>query len=65
MILQDILGLIPDNQTVVITDWKNEEIARYDGKNSIPDHYNDLDIEKITAKKGTIFISINLIYIRR
>ena len=44
MRLIDIITLITDNSNVIITDLNNKELARYDGKNSIPNKYNDKEV---------------------
>ena len=39
MKLYELLEVIEDSQTVIISDSNNDEIARYDGRESIPTEY--------------------------
>lgn len=49
MKLIDIISLIDENQTVVVVNTENKEIARYDGRDSIPTELNDRTVEKISS----------------
>lgn len=68
MKLIDVISLISDSAEVRIYDADGKEIARYDGKDSIPENLNDLFIDCIGAymdsKDGvtmTPYISIELV----
>lgn len=65
MRLIDIITLITDNSNVIITDLNNKELARYDGKNSIPNKYNDKEVVEISTtqegKNPFILLKIKLI----
>jgi hypothetical protein len=65
MRLIDIISLITDNSNVIITDLNNNELARYDGKNSIPKKYNDKEVVEISTtqegKNPFILLKIKLI----
>ena len=65
MRLIDIITLITDNSNVIITDLNNKEIARYDGKNSIPNKYNNKEVVEISTtqegKNPFILLKIKLI----
>ena len=67
MILLDLISLIQDSTTVIISDLNNNEIARYDGKNSIPTKYNDKKVLEISAyienKKAVVRVQIKLLKI--
>ena len=63
--LIDIITLITDNSNVIITDLNNKELARYDGKNSIPNKYNNKEVVEISTtqegKNPFILLKIKLI----
>lgn len=65
MRLIDIITLITDNSNVIITDLNNNELARYDGKNSIPKKYNKKEVVEISAytenKKAVLRIQIKVL----
>jgi hypothetical protein len=65
MRLIDIITLITDNSNVIITDLNNKEIARYDGKNSIPNKYNNKEVVEVSTtqenKNPFILLKIKLI----
>ena len=67
MNLLDLISLIQDETIVIISDLNNNEIARYDGKNSIPKRYNNKKVVEISTytenKKAVLRIQINLITI--
>ena len=44
MKLGEMLEQIDENKTVIVTDLVNMEIARYDGRDSIPEEMNSLDV---------------------
>ena len=57
MTLEAILSIINDNSNVII--YRNyEEVARYDGKNSIPEELNSEKVIQIFA--GDNFIGIDI-----
>lgn len=65
MLLLDLISLIQDNTLVIISDLNNNEIARYDGKNSIPNKYNEKEVVEISTtqegKNPFILLKIKLI----
>ena len=65
MRLIDIITLITDNSNVIITDLNNKELARYDGKNSIPKKYNKKEVVEISTyqegKKAVLRIQIKVL----
>lgn len=65
MNLLDLISLIQDETTVIISDLNNNEVARYDGKNSIPKRYNDKKVVEISSytenKKAVLRIQIQII----
>ena len=65
MRLIDIISLITDNSNVIISDLNNKELARYDGKNSIPNKYNNKEVVEISTtqegKNPFILLKIKLI----
>lgn len=61
MKLIDLLEVIDDNQDVIITDANNNEIAKYDGNDSIPDRYNNDRIISVSEYKHQIRIQIKRI----
>lgn len=44
MTLGEMLEQIDENKTVIVTDLVNIEIARYDGRDSIPEEMNSLEV---------------------
>lgn len=44
MTLGEMLEQIDENKTVIVTDLVNMEIARYDGRDSIPEEMNSLEV---------------------
>ena len=44
MKLGEMLEQIDENKTVIVTDLVNMEIARYDGRDSIPEEMNSLEV---------------------
>lgn len=65
MLLLDLISLIQDNTTVIISDLNNNEISRYDGKNSIPKKYNNKVVQEISAytenRKTVIRIQVKIL----
>lgn len=65
MLLLDLISLIQDNTTVIISDLNNNEVARYDGKNSIPKKYNNKKVVEVSAYtengKAVIRIQVKLL----
>lgn len=49
MKLWQLLEMISDETNVIIADSENNEIARYDGKESIPSEYGIANIMEISA----------------
>lgn len=62
MTLGEMLEQINENKTVIVTDLVNMEIARYDGRDSIPEEMNSLEVfpwklssdDKIVVKVKTV-----------
>lgn len=67
MLLFDLISLVQDSTTVIISDLNNNEISRYDGENSIPNKYNKKEVVEISTytenRKAVLRIQINLITI--
>lgn len=65
MLLLDLISLIQDNTTVIISDLNNNEISRYDGKNSIPNKYNKKEVVEVSAytenRKAVIRIQVKIL----
>ena len=65
MLLIDLISLIQDNTLVIISDLNNNEIARYDGKNSIPNKYNKKEVVEISTyqegKNAVIRIQVKVL----
>lgn len=65
MKLIDVLEIISEHSQVRVYNSNGDEIARYDGKNSIPECLNNETINKIKAVEdffsGDVFIAIDLI----
>jgi hypothetical protein len=59
MTVLDIISIIPDSSETVIYDTEANELARYDGKDSIPNEYNDREVRWISpTKDGKLAIEI-------
>ena len=56
--LQDLLTVIDENTPCVKVEMNGEEIARYDGKNSIPTELNDCVVLKEYVSGQSIVIEI-------
>lgn len=56
MTLGEMLEQIDENKTVIVTDLVNMEIARYDGRDSIPEEMNSLEVFpwKLSSDGGII-----------
>lgn len=57
MTLETLLFKILDCTTVIITEF-GEEIARYDGRESIPTELNDALVDNITASESKLYVEI-------
>ncbi len=57
MILLDLLEMMSDSSNIVVTRRKHE-IARYDGKNSIPANLNNAPIFSITDIDKVVFVEV-------
>ena len=54
MKLIDLLEVIEDSQFVIVSDSNNDEIARYDGRDSIDKKYNNKKVIALYANPGMI-----------
>lgn len=56
MKLGEMLVQIDENKTVIVTDLVNMEIARYDGRDSIPEEMNSLEVFpwKLSSEGGIV-----------
>lgn len=62
MKLGEMLVQIDENKTVIVTDLVNMEIARYDGRDSIPEEMNDLEVySQRISTNGNIAIKVKTI----
>lgn len=65
MKLIDVLEIVNENAEVRVYNSDGDEIARYDGKNSIPENLNGEEVDEIRPMKDdywdNIFIAIYLI----
>lgn len=64
MQLIDLLAVINDNQFVVVTDSEDKEIARYDGRDSIDDIYNNKEVISVSAYPETMGVIVAWIRIQ-
>ena len=60
MKIEDILGLIDENNKVTVVDVDDPDtvIAWYDGKNSIPKVLNPCEIQKIRVEDSVLYLEI-------
>lgn len=58
MILYDVLAICDENKVTVVYDASKREIARYDGRNSIPTELNNCEVCQISAKGNEICIYV-------
>jgi hypothetical protein len=56
--LQDLLPVIDENTPCVKIEMNGEEVARYDGKNSIPTELNECTVLKEYISGQSIIIEI-------
>ncbi len=57
MQLYELIGLVNDNRTAIIKEDGNE-VARYDGRDSIPNRYNDYEVVEINIENSAFVIDI-------
>ena len=57
MQLYELIGLLNDNRTAIIKENGNE-VARYDGRDSIPNRYNDYEVVEINIEDSAFVIDI-------
>lgn len=60
MKLIDLLCVVDENSNIVVVDTLDNELSRYDGKNSIDEMYNNYDIVSISHKTDAISVMIDL-----
>ena len=59
MTLEELLWKVNDNTIVAIfSSETGEELAVYDGKDSIPERYNDCEVSDIFVDEGKLCIEI-------
>lgn len=58
MMLYDVLTLCDENKITVVYDASEREIARYDGRDSIPMELNNSEVCQISAKGNEICIYV-------
>lgn len=58
MKLIDLLSVISDNANVIVEDTNGTELARYDGRNSIPETLNHTTV----MSQGT-YVDVNWLHI--
>lgn len=64
MKLIDVLEIINENAEVRVYNFNGDEIARYDGRNSISENLNGEEVNGIRPMEdywGNVFIAIDLI----
>ena len=64
MKLINLLEIINENAEVRVYNSDGDEIARYDGRNSIPKSLNGEEVDRIRPMEGnwgSVFIAIDLI----
>ena len=58
MNLVDILQICNEYQTVKVFDLEGNELAEYDGKNSIDEKYNNIEVRRLTGRNYGIDIML-------
>lgn len=58
MNLVDILQICNEYQTVKVFDLEGNELAEYDGKNSIDEKYNNIEVRLLTGRNYGIDIML-------
>lgn len=61
MKLIELLSLISENAHVVVTDRDCKQLSYYDGRNSIDEKYNDVNVIKIDLLGNALNIMIDLL----
>lgn len=61
MNLGDILQMCNEYQVVKIFDLEGNELAEYDGKNSIDEKYNNIEVRLLTGRNYGIDIMLQCI----
>lgn len=65
MKLKSLLPVLSEYGTTVITDWDTlDELARYDGRNSIPRSYDNWNVMEIIGIDNTVKVYIDDEYMR-
>lgn len=59
MQLEDIMYYCDDNMTVVVTDG-DRELARYDGRNSIPMELNGCKVKQLSVQDNALYIEVEV-----
>ena len=58
MTLNELMDVMNENQTVEIYDRNDDSIAKYDGKDSIPAVFNDVEVTYVQAGDEMIYVHI-------
>ena len=60
MKLYELYELIPEGQSIALIDDEYRIVGEYDGKNSIEDIMNEMDVFNITAEDSTIKLQVEV-----
>lgn len=60
MKLYELYELIPEHQGIALCDEDERLVGEYDGKNSIEDVMNDMEVHTITAQNDTLLVEIDV-----
>lgn len=58
MILFDLLEQADENKPFIVLDYYGQEIACYDGKNSIPEELNNEEVSQVTFCEHETIVSL-------
>ena len=60
MTLEELLWYINDSTIVAICSINGIRLATYDGKDSIPEEYNDLSVTDILVNENALCIEVDI-----
>lgn len=56
MTVYDVIEISSDYTDVVVYDSRDVEVAKYDGKDAIPEQYNTWQVEEIRVDGGALLL---------
>ena len=60
MKLIDLLSITDESTNVNVYDLEGNKVAFYDGKNSIDEEYNEIEVYRISAKSNSLEVTLQI-----